>query len=202
MDLEALVSALGSRNDRGVADERVVDTGVRDQVGLEFVEIDVQGTIEAQRGGDGADNLGDQAVQVIVRRTGNAEVAAADVVNGLIVDEESAVGVLNGAVSGENSVVRLNDGGGDGGSRVDGEFQLRLLAVLGSKALQEQGTETRASTTTKGVEDEETLERVAVVCGTHKLTLKHHPAYTGNINSPATRRTRSMTLSIISLPMV
>ncbi len=162
-DLEALVSTLGSRNNRSVADERVVNTGVGDQVGLELVEIDVQGTIEAEGRGDGADNLSNQAVKMLVRRAGNAEVATADIVNGLVVNEESAVGVLNGAVSRENSVVRLNDGGGDGGSRVDGEFQLRLLAVLGSKTLQEQGAEARASTATKGVEDEETLERVAVV---------------------------------------
>jgi hypothetical protein len=33
-----------------------VDAGVRDQVGLELVEVDVQGTIETERGGDGRDD--------------------------------------------------------------------------------------------------------------------------------------------------
>lgn len=149
MDLEALVSTLGSRNDRRVADKRVVDTRVGDQVSLELVEIDVQGAVEAEGGGDGADDLSNEAVKVAIRGSGNAEVTTANIVDSLIVDEESAVRVLNSAVSRENGVVRLDDGGGDGGSRVDGEFQLRLLTVLGSKALQEQSTETRTSTATK-----------------------------------------------------
>jgi hypothetical protein len=33
-----------------------VDTGVRNQVGLELVEVDVQRTIETKGGGDGGDN--------------------------------------------------------------------------------------------------------------------------------------------------
>ena len=65
MDLEALVSRLGGRNDRGVTDKRVVDTGVRNQVGLELVQVDVEGTIESERRGDGADNLGDKTVKVL-----------------------------------------------------------------------------------------------------------------------------------------
>lgn len=203
VDLEALVSALGSRNDRCVADKRVVDTRVGDQVSLELVEIDVQGTVEAEGGGDGADDLSNETVKVAIRRTRNAEVATADIVDSLIVDEESAVRVLNGAVSGENGVVRLDDGGGDGGSRVDGEFQLRLLTVLGSKALQHQGTETRTSTATKGVEYKETLEGLAVVyIDPHISYQTTAREYTRGQNSPATRRTRSMTRSIISFPIV
>jgi hypothetical protein len=52
VDLEALVGALAGRDDRGIADERVVDTRVRDQVGLELVEIDVERTVEPKRRGD------------------------------------------------------------------------------------------------------------------------------------------------------
>jgi hypothetical protein len=51
-----LVGGLGGGNNWGVGDEREVNTGVRDQIGLELVEIDVEGTIEAERGGDGRDN--------------------------------------------------------------------------------------------------------------------------------------------------
>jgi hypothetical protein len=163
VDLEALVLALGRGNDRSVADEGVVNSRVRNQVGLELVEIDVESTVESERRGDGADNLGDQAVQVLVRRTGDIEVATADVVDGLIVHEERAVRVLNGAVSRQNGVVGLNNGGRGSGSRVDGELELRLLAVLGREALEEESTETGAGTTAEGVEDKETLERVAVV---------------------------------------
>ena len=164
MDLEALVLALGRRDNGGVADQGVVDTGVGNQVGLELVQIDVESTIEAQRRGDGADNLGDQAVQVVVGRTGDVKVAAADVVDSLVVDKEGAVRVLNGAVRRQNGVVRLNDSSGDAGSRVHGELELALLAVLGGEALQEESAETRAGTTTERVEDEEALKRMAVVC--------------------------------------
>lgn len=59
VDLEALVRALAGGDDGSVADQGVVDTGVRDQVGLELVQIDVQRTVEPQGRGDGADDLGD-----------------------------------------------------------------------------------------------------------------------------------------------
>lgn len=159
------MGALLGRDDGGIADERVVDTWVRDQVGLELVQIDVEGTIEAQAGGDGADDLGDQAVEVIVVGAGNIEVAAADIVDSFVVDEECAVGVLDGAVRGENSVVRLDDGSGNTGRRVNGKLELALLAVVGREALEEQSTEAGASTTTERVENQEALEGGAVVCG-------------------------------------
>jgi hypothetical protein len=157
------VLALGRRNDRSVADERVVNTGIRNKVGLELVEIDVERTIESERRGNGADNLSNEAVQVLVRRSGDIEVATADIVDSLVIDEESTVRVLNGAVSRQDSVVRLNNGSRGSGSRVDGELKLGLLAVLSRETLKEESTETGTSTTTEGVEDQEALERLAVV---------------------------------------
>ena len=47
----------------------------------------------------------DQPVQVGVGWSFDVEVAAADVVDGFVVDHESTVGVLEGGVSGENGVV-------------------------------------------------------------------------------------------------
>ncbi len=47
---------LGCRDNRSVGNEREVDTWVWDQVGLELVQIDVEGAIETERGGDGGDN--------------------------------------------------------------------------------------------------------------------------------------------------
>lgn len=203
LDLEALVRALGSRDDGSVADERVMDTRVRDQIGLELVQIDIEGTIEAQRRRNGADNLGDQAVQVVVRGAGNVEVSAADVVDSFVVNEEGTVRVLDGAVGRKNSVVRLDDGSRDTGGRVDGELELRLLAVLSRKALEKQGAETRAGTTTERVEDQETLQGMAVVCRIlRKFGCGPTGAYAAIGDEPATRRTRSMTLSTISLPIV
>ncbi len=48
-----LVGSLGSRDNGGIGDEREVDTGVWHQVGLELVEVDVERTVEAERGSDG-----------------------------------------------------------------------------------------------------------------------------------------------------
>lgn len=113
--------------------------------------------------------LSNQAVQVLVARALNAEVPSADVVDGLVVDHEAAVGVLEGGVGGENGVVWLNNRCGDLGRWVDAELELALLAVVDGQTLHEQGTETRASTATEGVEDEETLETRAVVGNTADL---------------------------------
>lgn len=113
--------------------------------------------------------LSDETVQVDVVRALEAEVATADVVDGLVVDHEGAVGVLEGGVGGEDGVVRLNNRGGGLGSRVDAELELALLAVVDGETLHEEGTETRAGTTTERVEDEETLETNAVVGNTADL---------------------------------
>ena len=163
MNLEALVGALGSRDDRGVADQGIVDTRIGDQVGLELVEIDVEGTIEAERRGDGRDNLSNQTVEMLIARPGNIQIPAADVVDSLVVDQECAVRVLDRAVGGKNSVVRLDDGSGNPGSRVDGELELALLSVVGRQTLKEESTKSRTGTTAERVEDQETLEGVAVV---------------------------------------
>jgi hypothetical protein len=191
------VGALLGRDDGRVADERVVDTRVRHEIGLKLVQVDVESSIEAQARGDGADNLGDQTVEMFVVGTRNVQAATANIVDSFVIDEEGAVRVLDGAVGRENSVVGLDDGGGDARRRVHGELKLALLAVVGRKALEEESSETRSCTTTKGVEDKEALEGRAVVC--LHLALKH-TAFACSL--PETRRMRSITLSTISLPIV
>jgi hypothetical protein len=47
---------LGSRDNWRVSNEREVDTWVWNQVGLEFIEINVEGTIETEGSGDRGDN--------------------------------------------------------------------------------------------------------------------------------------------------
>lgn len=47
------MGCLGRRNDRCVGDEREMDAGVWYEIGLELVQIDVQGAVEAERRGDG-----------------------------------------------------------------------------------------------------------------------------------------------------
>ena len=60
-----------------------MDTWVWDQVSLELSKIDVKGTIEAEGGSDGGDDLTDQTIQVGVSWTFNVQVTTADIVDGL-----------------------------------------------------------------------------------------------------------------------
>ena len=162
-DGELLVVGLLGRDDGGVRGEHEVDTGVGDEVSLELGHIDVEGTIETERGSEGGDNLRDESVQVGVGGALNIEVAAADIVDGLVVEHDGDIGVLEERVGGEDRVVGLNDGGGDLRRGVDGETELGLLAVIDGKSLEEERAETGAGTTTDGVEDEEALETSALI---------------------------------------
>jgi hypothetical protein len=56
LDGVGLVGSLGGRDNGRVGNQREVDSGVRDQVGLELIQIDVEGAVESERGGDGRDN--------------------------------------------------------------------------------------------------------------------------------------------------
>ena len=94
---------------------------------------------------------------------GDVEVSAADVVDGFVVDQEGAVGVLDGAVGGEDCIIGLDDGSGDLRRRIDGEFKLGFLAVVGGEPFEEEGTKAGTRAAAEGVEDQETLERGAVV---------------------------------------
>jgi len=160
---ELFVVSLLSRDNWGVGHEREVNTGVRYQVSLELSKIDIEGTIEAKRRGDGGNDLTDETVKVGVGRALNVEVAAAHIVESLVVNHEGTVGVLEGSVGGKNGVVRLNNSGGHLGCRVHGELELGLLAVVYRETLHEEGGETRSCTTTEGVEEEKPLETSTLI---------------------------------------
>jgi len=162
-DGELLVVGLLGRDDGSVSNQGEVDTGIGDQVGLELSEIDVEGTIEAKRSCDGADDLTDQPVKVGVGGTLDIEVTTADIVDGFVVDHESTVGVLQGGMCSEDGVVGLNHSSRNLGSGVDGELELGLLAVIDGKTFHEQRSESRSSAATEGVEDEESLETSALI---------------------------------------
>ena len=85
------------------------------------------------------------------------------VVDGLVVDHESAVGMLQSGMGRQDGIVRLNNGSGDLGSRVDGEFELGFLAVVDRETLHQQRGESGAGSTAKGMEDEESLKTSALV---------------------------------------
>jgi hypothetical protein len=160
---ELLVVGLLGRDDGGVRGEHKVDARVRHQVGLEFSDIDVEGTIEAERRGQGRDDLGNQSVQVGVGGALNVKGATADVINGLVVKKDGHISVLKKRVGGKHAVVRLDHGGGHLRGRVDAVTKLGLLAVVDRQALEEEGSETGTGTTTNGVEDKEALKASAVI---------------------------------------
>jgi hypothetical protein len=89
-----LVVSLLSRDDRSVRGKHKVNTRVWHKVGLELRKIDVQGTIETKRGSQGRHNLTDKTVKVGVGRTLNVKVAAAHIVQSLVIKTEGAVSVL------------------------------------------------------------------------------------------------------------
>merc|ERR1711965_37509 len=127
-----------SRDNWSVSSQREMNPRVGHQVGLELSEIHIESTIEPERSSDGGHNLSNETIQVGVRWSLDVQVATADVVDGFVVDHESAVRVLQGGVCCQDGVVRLNDSSGYLRSRVDGELQLGLLAVVNRKTLHQE----------------------------------------------------------------
>jgi hypothetical protein len=108
--------------------------------------------------------LGYKPVEVGVGWALNVKGAAADVVDGLVVEQYGDISVLEEGVGGQDTVVWLNHRGRDLGGWVHSEPKLGLLAVINRQALQEEGAKARSRSSTNSVEDEEALETSAVVC--------------------------------------
>merc|ERR1719264_1312136 len=136
-------------DDGGVHCQREMDPRVWNQVSLELSEIHVESSIKPQRGGDRGDNLGNQTIEVGVGWSLNVQIAATDVVDGLVVYHEGAVGVLQGGVGGQHRVVGLHHSGRDLGGRVNGKLQLGLLPVVHREPLHEEGGEAGASSSSE-----------------------------------------------------
>ena len=66
-------------------------------------------------------------------------------------------------MGGQDGVVGLNDGSGNLGGRVHSEGKLGLLSVVDGKSLKEKRSKTRTSSSSNGVEDQETLKTGTVV---------------------------------------
>merc|ERR1711981_626323 len=160
---ERLMVRLLGRDDWRVGRDHEVNAWVGHQVGLELGDVNVEGTVESERSGQGGDHLRDETVQVGVGWALNVEAATADVVDGLVVKHDGDVSVLKERVGGEHGVVGLHNGGGDLGGWVGAEAELGLLAVVDGETLKEQGTQSGSSATTDGVEHHESLETGALV---------------------------------------
>jgi len=140
-----------------------MDSGVGDEVGLEFSDIDVEGTIESEGSSQRGDDLSDESVQVGVSGSFDIELSSADIVDSLVINHGSDISVFQERVGTEDGVVGFNNSVGDLGRRIDGVTQLGLLTVINGESFQKEGTETRTSTTTDSVEDAESLETSTVI---------------------------------------
>ena len=102
LHVELLVICLATTRHGGVCSQGIVDPRIRNQVGLELVEVNVECSVEPKAGGDGGDDLSDEPVEVGVGWSRDVEVVTTDVVDCLIVHQEGAVAVLQGGVSVED----------------------------------------------------------------------------------------------------
>jgi hypothetical protein len=91
---QLLVVGLLSRDDWGVRSQHKVNSWVWHKIGLELGDIDVQSTIESERSSQRGHDLGNQSVQVGVGWALNVQVAATHIIQGLVIQAESAVSVL------------------------------------------------------------------------------------------------------------
>lgn len=160
---QRFVHGLFGADDRSVRGQHEMDARVRDQVGLKFGDINVQGTIETEGSGQTGDDLGDETVEVGVSWLLNVEVTTANIVESFVVKAKSTIGVLQKGVGGKDRVVRLNDGGRNLRTRGDGKGELGLASVVDGKTFQKKGSKTGSGTSTSSMEDEETLETGTVV---------------------------------------
>ena len=76
-----------------------MDSWVWHQVGLELSDIDVEGTIESEGGGQRGDNLSDESVQVGVGWSLDIEVSSADIIDGFVIEDNGDISVLEKGVS-------------------------------------------------------------------------------------------------------
>lgn len=136
---------------------------IRYQVGLELGNIHVQGTVKAERSGQGRDDLSNQTVQVGIGGALNVQGATADVIHSFVVEHHGNVGVFEERVGGQHGVVGFDNGRGNLGGGVHGESQLGFLSIVNRQALEQQGAESRAGTASDGIEHQKALKTGTVV---------------------------------------
>ena len=140
-----------------------MNPGVRNQIGLELIEIHIQGTIKSKWCSDRADNLANKPIKVGIAGALNVQVTTADVIDSLIVNHKCTVRVLQCSMSCQDRIVGLNHSSCHLRSRIDAELQLRLLAIVNGESFHEQRGESWSSASSKRMKDQEALQSRAVV---------------------------------------
>ena len=79
-----------------------MNSWIRNQVGLEFIQIHIESSIKSERGSYGGHNLANKTVEVGVGRPLNIQIPTTDVVDGLIVNHEGTVRVLQCCMGGQD----------------------------------------------------------------------------------------------------
>ena len=90
-----------------------MDPRVGNQVGLELIEVNIEGSVKPEAGRDGGEYLCDESVEVGVGGALNTEVVLAEIVDGLVVHQEGNIRVLQCCVGEQDRVVRLHYRRGD-----------------------------------------------------------------------------------------
>ena len=156
-----LVVAGGRSSEGSETNQEEVETREGDQVDRQLSQISVQLSREAERAGNSGHNLGDQVVQISVRRRSDLQSAEADIVQGLVINAEDLIGGLNQLMARQSGIVGLHNGVRNLGGRDDGEGAHHAVGELLADARDQQGSHTRTSSSSQRVADLETLEGIA-----------------------------------------
>jgi len=138
-----------------------VESREGNQVDSQFSEVRVELTGESEAAGNAGHDGRDQVVQITVSGGGEFEGSEANVVEGFVVNAHDFVSVFDQLVDREGGVVGFNDSVRDLGGGHNGEGAHHSVGVFFSDLGDEEGSHTRASSTTKRVGNLETLEAVA-----------------------------------------
>jgi hypothetical protein len=96
-----------------------VNTREWHKICLKLVQVDVEGTIKTQAGGNRANDLGHKTVEMVISRARDVQVTLTYIVDSLIVNEERAVRVVNGAMCRQDGVVWFHHGSRHARGRVN-----------------------------------------------------------------------------------
>merc|ERR1719210_688261 len=140
-----------------------VQSGIRNEVRLEFVHVDVQVSLESKSGSQRTGNLGNDSVQVIVRRLLDVKLGFADAVDGFVVQHDGDVRLIQESVRRQQTIVWLHNTRRNVRRRVDFKSELDLFPVIDCNALENQHTESRPGSSSDGVLHKESLHVVAIV---------------------------------------
>merc|ERR1719265_1588591 len=156
-----LLGATGG--ERREARHEEVQAWERNEIDSDLAKIAIQLAWEAQAASHAADGRAHEVVQVAVGWRGELQRAEADVIQGLVVQQEAFIGVLDKLVERQHGVVWLDDGVAhlrrwDHGEGLHDTIWV-LLADLGN----EEGTHTSTSTSAKRVCHLKPLQAVAAL---------------------------------------